>query len=996
MKRFLTAAALLAALSVTVPAQTPSEYRVAVDSLRARLERRTTVSTKVRLQKITSGGNNTLDFHFTQELSDYPWRKGDIDWLRSQLKELAPPAYRDFNVGKLYGKNTDISTLPMPAVGNGGSPMKNQFRTPDPHHSSPVRRIGDLEPSEGLLGRNIALWQSHGRYYEKSLDRWEWQRAAIHSTVEDMFTQSFVLPFLIPMLENAGAYILDPRERDTQKYESVCDNDNPFPGPRGPLMRTRGSYYESGQWKDAGTGFADLKPFYSDYDNPFTMGTARSAEAKESADATITWAPAIPHNGRYAVYVSYKTVAGSTNAASYKVHHSGGVTAFSVNQTMGGGTWMYLGTFDFDDSGACKVVLDNGAPEGYENRKGSIVTADAVRFGGGMGKVERGGTVSALPAYAEGALYNIQWSGIDMTLFDDWDSEYTKEYASRGKWTSYMAGGSRTNPDSPGKRIPLDLSLAIHTDAGTTPNDSIVGTLAIYTLKADRKEELPTGESRLNGRLLADFVQTQLVQDVRATFEPLWARRGLWDRSYSESRTTSVPALLLEMFAHQNFADMRYGLDPAFKFTVSRSIYKGVLKYLSSRYGVKYAVQPLPVDNFAAELSGSRAVLSWSPVEDPLEPTASPAGYILYTRMDGKAFDDGEIIAPSTGPGGVLTYEAPVQTGHIYSYRIVAFNNGGKSFPSETLSVGRPFPGAKNILIVNNFNRVSGPTWFDTETFAGFMNQVDAGVPWGEDISFVGEVYQFDRGVEWTDDDNPGFGGSYSDKAGEKIAGNTFDFPYVHGRMLMDAGYAFSSASAKAFARMDTGPYPAADIICGKQVTVRRGTGAYGDPYTVFPAAIREAITRFTGKGGGILISGAYIGTDAWDRIFPVEKDPEEVAATQEFIQKTLGYKWLTNYGDRTGTVLPTRNGKIFLSRSIPYNNTYSSSVYRVENPDGIIPASLSAETFLRYRSSAISAGTAFDSGSYRVVALGFPIEAVTDVSSMETIMSESMKFICK
>ena len=55
--------------------------------------------------------------------------------------------------------------------------------------------------------------------------------------------------------------------------------------------------------------------------------------------------------------------------------------------------------------------------------------------------------------------------------------------------------------------------------------------------------------------------------------------------------------MLLELLSHQNFEDMKYGMDPAFRFDVSRAIYKGKLKYLSSRYGNDYAVQPLPVED---------------------------------------------------------------------------------------------------------------------------------------------------------------------------------------------------------------------------------------------------------------------------------------------------------------------------------------------------------------------------------------------------------------
>ena len=54
-------------------------------------------------------------------------------------------------------------------------------------------------------------------------------------TTEDLFTQSFIIPYLIPMLENAGANVFTPRERDTQKQEVIVDND----GNLDRDMRTR-------------------------------------------------------------------------------------------------------------------------------------------------------------------------------------------------------------------------------------------------------------------------------------------------------------------------------------------------------------------------------------------------------------------------------------------------------------------------------------------------------------------------------------------------------------------------------------------------------------------------------------------------------------------------------------------------------------------------------------------------------------------------------------
>lgn len=34
-------------------------------------------------------------------------------------------------------------------------------------------------PKKGLDGKIIAMWQSHGWYFEQKENRWEWQRARI-------------------------------------------------------------------------------------------------------------------------------------------------------------------------------------------------------------------------------------------------------------------------------------------------------------------------------------------------------------------------------------------------------------------------------------------------------------------------------------------------------------------------------------------------------------------------------------------------------------------------------------------------------------------------------------------------------------------------------------------------------------------------------------------------------------------------------------------------
>ncbi|MBP1664087.1 MAG: putative exported xanthan lyase/N-acetylmuramoyl-L-alanine amidase [Bacteroidetes bacterium] len=68
----------------------------------------------------------------------------------------------------------------------------------------PPLSILNFTPSKGLDKRHIALWQSHGLYYMQSREKWKWQRVNLFETREDLYTQSYILPFLVPMLENAG------------------------------------------------------------------------------------------------------------------------------------------------------------------------------------------------------------------------------------------------------------------------------------------------------------------------------------------------------------------------------------------------------------------------------------------------------------------------------------------------------------------------------------------------------------------------------------------------------------------------------------------------------------------------------------------------------------------------------------------------------------------------------------------------------------------------
>ena len=962
----------------------------------------------LRLNKVVRKGE-TLNFHFTEGVSDFPVRPSDEKWLREQLQANLPTSYAKLKVGDIYSNSRKVSELATTPPGNDGTAQRSKYSLDEAPEAAPLVKRGISAP-KGLEGRNIAMWQSHGWYFSQTLDRWSWQRACMFQTVEDLYTQSYVVPFLVPMLENAGAGVFLPRERDWNSSEIIIDNDR----HETESGRIHGKVEIPKKWKMAGTGFADLAPYYKNDENPFGMGTSLKCECTSDRHkaTNAVWSADIPQRGEYAVYVAYRSFPESCTAAEYTIHSLGGDIALTVNQRMGGSSWVYLGTFEFDSGDHALVTLSN------HSRAGGTVVADAVKIGGGMGNIARGKqekdfSVSGMPRFAEGARYFMQWSGIPDVVWsqNEGEEDYRDDFMSRGSWVKYLSGGSWVNPKEEGLGIPIDLSFAFHTDAGDRPDDGIIGTLAIYTLMCEGSAKLPSSGSRHCCREFTDFVQTQIVDEIREHWNPQWQRRMLWNRSYSESRTTGTPAILLELLSHQNFEDMKYGLDPAFRFSVARSCYKGILKFLSMHYGLPYTVQPLPVQAFSARISQStpdapKATLRWQERTDEQEPTAKATSFTIYTRIDGQGWNKGTKVTPKKH-GGFFSYDAPILPGHIYSFKVVASNDGGNSFPSEILSVGVPqnASSADRIMIVNDFNRISAPTWFDTPMYAGFDNSKDSGVPYIRDWNFIGDQFEFRRSIKYENDDRTGFGASYEDYADKVVAGNTFDYPYVHGISILKAGYAFESCSALAFGcdpNLASGKDASAldgvfalDIICGKECVVRTGNNS---PLRcgAFPEYMQNAIRNATDTGRHILISGSYIAGDCFDSVYPIDYSDSTLAAgrkaLQKFIKGTLGYSLHRTHASRTGEVKVLGGGRQRMSFPVKPN----SESYCVECPDALHAFHMGSEIYMSYADSGLPAAVRTSFGNYKVAAFGFPIEIIASQEGRDDIIRSTLAYFRK
>lgn len=830
----------------------------------------------------------------------------------------------------------------------------------------------------GLQNRHLSLWASHGRYWDAERG-WKWQRPNLFCTTEDLFTQTIVVPYLIPMLENAGAIVFTPRERDWQQQEIVVDNDD----------RHSISYQEfvnGKKWKNCDSlGFANLQASYQDGENPFQMGTVRQAKAtKRKKNSLVSYQPNFQKEGKYAVYVSYQTLPKSVPDAKYIVYHKGQATEFTVNQRMGGGTWVYLGTFEFDKG--CnefnRVVCTNHA-----SRRG-VVTTDAVRFGGGMGNIERGGFVSGMPRCLEGARYYAQWAGAPYSVYGGrkGKNDYADDINTRSMMTNWLGGGSVYMPAMDGKRVPIELSLALHSDAGYNPDgQSTWGTLAICTTDFN-DGMLNSGISRFASKDFAKALRDNLVEDMTNTFGS-FGKRYLWDRNYSETRLPEVPSAIIEMLSHQSFPDMRIAQDPMGKFTIARSIYKTILRFVSSNHDEPYVVQPLAPNHFSVEVDElGYASLTWNAQLDKTEPTAKPTSYIVYQAEGKGGFDNGTMVRSNI-------YNVKLEPGKLYNFRVAAVNQGGESFPSETLSALYNPTATNKILIVNNFHRLASPQVVDNDSIQGFDFDQDPGVSYGLTAGWSGKQRVFDihrMGIE----SSSGLGYSGNEMAGQFVAGNDFNHTVEHAQAIASGNkYSIASCSSEAIlsGRVKMTDYQAVDLING----LERYDGYTHQYYKTFTPAMQKRIKYYALNGGKLLVSGSYNGSDMQDEeeksfMGAILKVNYEPTGTKFIVQDVNPEDSTITERDSIVTISPMVSG---LGKEFSYYHSLNAKHYAATHPEILNPIGSTAFCAMRYLTGT-SAAVAYKSTSYRTFTMGFPLECISDEKTRYSIMQGILKFL--
>jgi N-acetylmuramoyl-L-alanine amidase len=786
-----------------------------------------------------------------------------------------------------------------------------QFGPSRPH----VRRIRDGAASGALEGKLIFISQCHG--WLDSAGGWDTQRGITHGIVEDFVNPEAVNQFLLDYLRNAGADVFTLRESDLNTSLRIVDDAD------GVAFPQNGTYVEtgpSGLFQDSGgRGFRRITTSYSPTENPFDNGGSdRLMTTAPAETARVTWTPDLPAAGFYNVYVSYsRDGAARASDAHYIVRHTGGETHFRIDQERHGWTWVPLGRFHFEaghDPERGSVVLANDSAA----EPGATVSADAVRFGGGFGDVrgEDSNTLSGRPRWEEGARSYTQYQGAPASVWAGGDVGARSKYAA---WEHF--GGE----DS--------VYVSWHSNAF---NGSARGTSSYIYSSNPPDGSYDPNEAAPGSAELMNRIHDEIVQDIRAGWASGWQDRGYRSAYFGEvnpAYNNEMPSTLLEVAFHDNAQDAEALKDPRFRRLLARAIYQGIVKYFAERDGIAAKLLPEPPREPEAHGSGPGSVtVSWT------EPVTDAAGlygdaaesYRVYLGTDGRGFDEG---TPASGLSIELTGLEPGQT---YYVRVTALNQGGESFPTETLAVRLPAASEPRLLLVGGFDRLDRALLVQTQ-----------------EPELGGTVYRM-----------------FLDRM------NRFDYLVEHAEALRGAAVALDSASNEAVGsgRVPLGPAAPGAVLwqLGEESTADESL-----------SAVEQArLQAYLESGGRLFISGAEL---AWDL------DHLGSAADRSFYRDVLGSAYVADdAGVYSATGAP--GSSLAGIPDIPFDDGTQGS-YNVEYPDVLAPQG-QALRCMNYSGGQSGACIQLDTGLYRVVNLGFPFESIYPASKRAEVLEAALAFL--
>ena len=625
----------------------------------------------------------------------------------------------------------------------------------------------------------------------------------------------------------------------------------------------------------------------------------------------------------------------------YRIRHTGGETQIRIPHHMVGNGWVYLGEYYFNAgsnalSGAVVVSNLRGSATG------TVVIADAIRFGNGMGSVDQGTGVSGYPREEENCRYWIKANlgqGQSSALYDGSGGDEQDSWSAPAKMSAEM---NREAAGSFFKRI----HISFHSNAST-------GNPATATSRG--VEGLITGSPTPNQAALAQIcgetVNDELVGIGSPPFEYAWKDRTsvTYTGGYGEITTSyfndEMDATIIEVAYHDNTTDAALMRDPKVRDAVARAAMHAVVKYMNqfdTNDVVPLIYLPEPPANVRATggTNGSVALAWVAPVS--VAGSGAPTNYLVYQSTNGYGFGN------PVSAGNVTNFTITNLTaGGDYYFRVAAANAGGESFPSAVVGCRPPlFNTSAKILFVNAFDR------FDRTTD---LKQ-----------NFVAQNYV-----------PPGGSGSNDRVLPRRI--NSFDYVVPHGKAVSAAGVAFDSCSSAALTNslVALTNYPVVIWACGNESTADES----------FSSAEQAKVAAFLAGGGNLFVSGAEI---AWD----LDRASGPTTADRNFFHNELHATYVAdNSGVWNFTAVA---GSIFAGNTNGTFDDGSKGIYLVGFPDVVAPTGVGASAGINY-SNVVSgaAGVVYNgsAGGGKVVYLGFPLETITSAGVRSAYLADVLNF---
>jgi hypothetical protein len=658
----------------------------------------------------------------------------------------------------------------------------------------------------------------------------------------------------------------------------------------------------------------------------------------------------------YPVYVWARSGSDRINQA-FVVHHSGGTSTHRINLRRVGNGWIYIGNYYFAAGGNNAVEIPNTKEAGDP---GTVLIADAVRAGNGMGSYVEAGATSGKPREEENGFYWAQESvsvnpasPVSPSLGTNWVSapRELSEYMNREEegtirqrlylsFHSNAAGATASGADGLFNSDPGGASQ-------TTPNSNT----------------LP--ESFRLAQLTGFHVNDTLYRAVRATGSPLagitWNTTGAGSNvygsggnditSYGEINNSLNPEMgmtIIEVAFHTNPSDVALMLEPWGRTLMAQASLKAVVAYFAEMDGGSSTMPPDPVASVRVTSDNAgRLTLAW------VAPVASgpwgvgggaPSGYVVYTSTDGYGF------APVATLGSTTTLDvtALVPVGETRFFRVGAVNTGGESFSSPTVGARRR-QGRARVLIVDAFDRTSRA-----------QNFIQS---------------------------EPRYIGGTSDLVGGSFGrvwpryNNSRDYTVQHGLALAEAERAFDSAQNEdvATGRVPLGRYHTVIWFCGEESTTDE----------TFSSTEQTFVRAFVVGGGNLFTSGTELG---WD----LDRATGPTAADRSFIRDVLGCGHSSSADDDANRYdfASIAAGPLGPLGVMGFSDGTSQRLYDADFPDILRPVAPGATVALEY-----GAGTGIPAGIYvpqaigrgRTLTMGAPFESILQPTARAALMTSTV-----